>query len=356
MLSCYNHGMDKIFTVPLKGRSTEVWSAASDGDLKARLDSYGKNVLYVFDDNTAPVYGGSLPENSLVLPHGENWKNWDSVDRILTKAFELGLARDSLFIGFGGGVILDMTAFAASVFMRGASAVLVPTTLLAMVDATLGGKTGIDYQGGKNAVGTFFPAQDVLIDSRTLSSLPDKEWRCGLGEVVKHAFLSEDRRLHSFLADNRRCILSRYEEAVSEMIRLSLEVKIWYITRDPEEKLGIRSSLNLGHTFGHAWESMSGFSVSHGEGVAWGTARALELGMELGVTDKDWGRDALDLLESFPFSLSGRISPDSFPSFLKAVSKDKKKKGGAVRFILMEGQGRPVLRVLSDEEIRRTVV
>ena len=347
--------MDRIFTVPLKGRSSEVWFAAADGDLKAKLGSYGKNVLYVFDDNTAKVYGEPLPGNSLVLPHGESEKDWRSVDKILTKAFELGLARDSLFIGFGGGVVLDMTAFASSIFMRGAACVLVPTTLLAMVDATLGGKTGVDYQGAKNAVGTFFPARDVLIDSRTLSTLPEKEWMCGLGEVVKHAFLSADHGLHDFLSGNRQRILARDAETVSEMIRLSLEVKIWYITRDPEERLGIRSSLNLGHTFGHAWEALSNFTVSHGEGVAWGTARALETGIALGVTDRAWGSEALGLLSSYGFALDGRIAEEDFPSFLKAVSKDKKKKGGEVRFILMEGQGKPVLRVLSEAEIKKAV-
>ena len=347
--------MEKIFTVSLKGCSTDVYFASSREDLKEKLSSYSDNVLYVFDDNSLQA-SGFFPSRSVVLPPGESEKNWPSIEKILSTAFSCGLARDSMFIGIGGGVILDMTAFAASIYMRGANVILVPTTLLSMVDATLGGKTGIDFDMIKNGVGTFFPARDVLIDTSILSSLPENEWMCGLGEVVKHAFLSENSNLHDFLVSEKEKIMARDPETVSEMIRLSLEVKISYITRDPEEKLGIRSSLNLGHTFGHAWETLSDFTVSHGEGVAWGTARALETGMALGITDRVWGEKALDLLSLYGFDLSARIDEKDIQGYLSVIKRDKKKKGGAVRFVLMEGQGKPVLKVLSDDEIVRAVL
>lgn len=346
--------MDRIFSVPLKGGSyTDVFSAESLGELENALLEYKDNALFVADSNTERY----LPDgvNRLVLPPGEKEKNWASIDRILSAALSLGLARDSVFVALGGGVILDMTAFAASLYMRGARAVLVPTTLLSMVDATLGGKTGIDYGGGKNLVGTFYPAESVIISPDTLSTLTDKEYRCGLGEVVKHAFLSSDRRLYDFLLSNREDILRRNSAVMGEMIKLSLEVKIEYITRDPEEKKGIRSALNLGHTFGHALEAMRGFEVSHGEGVAWGMGRAFEVGKNIGETPSDYADEALSLIDSFGFDTSYRVRKEDFPSFYGAIGKDKKKKGGEVKFVLMKGQGEPVLLPLEKKTVEEAV-
>ena len=302
-------------------------------------------------------------------------KGWESVSRMISGALELSLARDGVFIGFGGGVVLDLAAFASSVYMRGARLVLVPTTLLSMVDATLGGKTGFDYKGIKNLVGTFYPAEAVLIVPETLRTLPDSEFRSGLGEVVKHALLSEDTRLWEFLEENHDRIMARNSEALSEMIRLSLEVKIWYITRDPEEKKGIRSALNLGHTFGqdpeekkgirsalnlghtfgHALESVNGFSISHGEGVAWGMHMALRAGTALGITPKEFAEHAFSLLSLYGFDCRYSVSDEGFPDFMKAIHSDKKKKGGSVKFVLMEGQGRPVLTALDDAVVRDAV-
>ena len=347
-------GMEKMFSVPLKGGAyTDVFSISGIENLREVLLSYGGNSLFVADDNTACYLPSGV--ESIILPPGEKEKNWASVDRILSKALSIGMARDSVFVAVGGGVILDMTAFASSLYMRGARTVLVPTTLLSMVDATLGGKTGIDYGGGKNLVGTFYPAESVMIASDTLKTLPDREYKCGLGEVVKHAFLSSDRRLHDFLDCNKKAVMERDSSVLGEMIRLSLEVKIEYITKDPEEKKGIRSALNLGHTFGHALEAMRGFEISHGEGVAWGMGRAFDAGRMLGITPTEYADEALSLIRDFGFDTSYRISKDDFPAFYSAIAKDKKKKGGEVRFVLMEGQGKPVLLPLEQSTIMEAV-
>ena len=173
--------------------------------------------------------------------------------------------------------------------------------------------------------------------------------------MVKHALLSEDTRLWEFLEDNHDRIMARNSEALSEMIRLSLEVKIWYITRDPEEKKGIRSALNLGHTFGHALESVNGFSISHGEGVAWGMHMALRAGTALGITPNDFAERAFSLLSLYGFDCRYSVSDEGFPDFMKAIHSDKKKKGGSVKFVLMEGQGRPVLTALDDAVVRDAV-
>ena len=345
--------MEKLFTVPLGGgASTDVFLLPLE-ELHDKLASFRDSIL-VADSNSSSYapQGDAL----LVLPPGESEKRWESIDRILSSALSHGLARDSAFVAVGGGVILDMTAFASSIYMRGARCILVPTTLLSMVDATLGGKTGIDYGGAKNMVGTFHPAESVLIVPETLSTLPVKEYMCGLGEVVKHAFLSADRTLHGFLTQNRDSVLRRDAAVLPEMIKLSLDVKIQYITRDPEEKMGIRSALNLGHTFGHALESIRGYSISHGEGVAWGMVKALRIGQRLGITPGDYASECMDLIRSYGFDTDSRISSEDFPRFCDAVMKDKKKKGGEVKFVLMEGQGKPVLRALSRDEIGEAVL
>ena len=333
--------MEKLFSVTLAGgRKTEVFLASPGEDLAVGSD-------FIVTDANAGQYLGSRTAD-VVLPPGEGSKNWDSIDRILSSALAMGLARDSLFVGLGGGVILDMTAFAASIYMRGARVSLVPTTLLSMVDATLGGKTGIDYGGGKNLVGTFFPAEAVIIAPWTLKTLSDAEYRSGLGEVLKHAVLSQDDRLFRFLEENRNGVMGRDDAILAEMIRLSLEVKISYIERDPEERTGIRTALNLGHTFSHALESYMD---------AWGTAAAIRTGARLGITPQDLASRTLALLSLYGFSSDAyRIPADDFASYSAAIGKDKKKSRGSVRFVLMEGQGKPVLIELPEDEIRKAVI
>lgn len=346
--------MERIFSVPLKGGTvTDVYMLDTMGELADVLNEQGSSIL-ISDENASRLLP-SIPGGAVIIPPGEKEKSWESVEKMLEGAASLSLARDSVFVGFGGGVVLDLAAFASSVYMRGARLVLVPTTLLSMVDATLGGKTGFDYLGIKNLVGTFYPAESVLIVPETLRTLPDSEFRSGLGEVVKHALLSEDARLWEFLESSHDLIIARDRDALSEMIRLSLEVKIWYITRDPEEKKGIRSALNLGHTFGHALESMNGFSISHGEGVAWGMHKALAAGLALGLTPEDFAARALSLLRLYGFNGDHMIPDDRFPAFMKAIRSDKKKSGGSVKFVLMEGQGKPVLTALDDNAVKAAV-
>ena len=346
--------MERIFSVPLKsGQITDVYSSANIDDIWESLEDIVNNALFVADSNTMHY----LPKNvtSLVLPAGECEKKWDSIDQILSKALSAGLARDSVFVAVGGGVILDMTAFAASLYMRGARLVLIPTTLLSMVDATLGGKTGIDYGGGKNLVGTFYPAESVIISSAFLSTLPEREYMCGLGEVVKHAFLSHDRRLYDYLSENRKEILARSESMMNKMIHLSLEVKIDYITRDPEEKKGIRSALNLGHTFAHALESITNYKIPHGHAVSWGLSRAAELGVMMGITDKNLKDDIDFLLSLYGYDTSLRIRKEEIPLFLSYKEKDKKRGKNGVNFVLMRTYGDYVLTV-PDESLLIKVI
>jgi 3-dehydroquinate synthase len=287
--------------------------------------------LLVFDENTAVAFGGGA--GAAVIPAGEKGKSWTSVESILAAALAQGLTRSSAIIGVGGGVVCDVAAFAASIYMRGCTAALVPTTLLAMVDAAIGGKTGINFGGYKNMVGTFRPAAEVRICLDTLATLPGREYRSGLAEVIKTAALG-DAALFARLESERERVLARDPGIVGEAVRRCAAVKVKVVQEDLTEK-GPRAWLNLGHTFAHALESVTGMErYTHGEAVAWGMARAMDLGVRLGVTDPAWARRLQGLLEACGFAT--RIDGIDAQALLAAMGRDKKKRAGGLRFVLQE--------------------
>ncbi len=314
--------------------------------------------IYVVDKHTEPLLrrcAGFDPKAPLVsLEPGEDHKSLDSIQKILTAALDASLGRDSLFIGFGGGVITDMAAFAASLYMRGARLELVPTTLLSMVDAAIGGKTGIDFGNAKNCVGTFYPASLIRVSVSYLASLSEAEFRSGLAEVMKTALLYAPK-LFQIMQERREHILSRDPDLMLEVVKRCVQAKARVVERDLKES-GERMYLNLGHTFGHALESVAGFGrVSHGDAVAWGIGRALNLGLRLGITDPEYLTDVLPVLESYGWctapvhpALSGG---DRSRELLAAMKNDKKKKGGAVRFILQREMNSTLAQTVSDEDV-----
>jgi 3-dehydroquinate synthase len=304
--------------------------------------------LQVCDTNTAGLFPDrGIPRHT--WPAGEAHKAWPQIDSVLNRALELGLARDSTMAGIGGGVVTDMTAFAASLYMRGCRLVLVPTTLLAMVDAALGGKTGIDYGGFKNLVGTFYPAHELRIWPGALATLPDRDFRSGLAEAIKHAFLVDAHLLELF-ETRRDSILARDPAVLEELVFRAVMVKVGVVERDLRET-GERAFLNLGHTFGHALEAVAGFdgSWTHGEAVCWGMGRALDLGVALGKTDPGWRDRANALMEAYGFrSRAPGFDP---AAILAAMKNDKKKKGGLVRFVVQEAQGRTFQQAVEDRDV-----
>lgn len=352
-----NEDMNTLRIVTLAhGKESTVLLADDLKDLSAHLGNYGRSVLWVFDTNTAKLFK-QLPPVHVVLESGEASKNFTSLERILSSAMDEGIARDGRIIGFGGGVVCDMAAFAASVYMRGCHLTLVPTTLLCMVDASVGGKAAIDFKGLKNMVGSFYPADEVLISFDTLRTLSDKEFLNGLAEVIKHALLSQDEELYKLLLTKKNEILSRESEVLKTLLERSLAVKIWYIEQDPTESLGIRQMLNLGHTFGHALESSSHFALGgHGICVAWGTGRALEAGVALGITDKAYASGATKLFKSYGYDMDYRIGRGDWIDFREHLLKDKKKEAGKVLFVLMEGQGKATLKPLDMQVVQHLVI
>lgn len=346
--------MRKLFDTTLgDGKVTSLLITSSPSSLEERIGKLGSFII-VADENTLRY--SPFPEKTLVLESGEENKRMESLERILTFALSSSLGRDSYFVALGGGVVCDMTALASSLYMRGCRLILCPTTLLCMVDATLGGKTAIDYMGMKNLIGSFYPADEVIVPAYTLSSLPQSEFMSGMGEVVKHALLSSDNDLYDFLMDNRKKILDKDNAVLERLLELSLLVKKDYIERDPKETKGIRSVLNFGHTFGHALESVTNYTVSHGIAVVWGMKKALTAGLLLGLTPQDFYLWSVNLIALFPFECSFKVDKKGYAAFLEATKKDKKKKGGRTNFVLLRERGEAVLRPLEDDQILALLV
>jgi 3-dehydroquinate synthase len=305
--------------------------------------------IVICDENTSAIADkitGAEKLPQCVLKSGEENKNRDSVFKILSVAFNAGLGRDSSFIAVGGGVIGDLAGFASSIYMRGCRFVFVCTTLLGMVDASIGGKTGFDLFGIKNLAGSFYPAQKVFLPVGCLSSLPLKEWKSGMAELIKTAILDGDDFLEEIAA-----LLPEKTSAFAdplillddarfvECVKRSALYKGGVASEDFRES-GKRALLNLGHTFAHALEAAAGLgNVTHGEAVAWGIACACKLGVFLGVTPQERAEKIKSLIVSFgydcecPHPLIGDTD-----MFINAMKSDKKKKDGKLVFIVPGAQ------------------
>ena len=295
----------------------------------------------------------------LILGAGEPFKTIESVLAIVKAALDGNAQRSAVFVGIGGGVITDMTAFAASIFKRGAHCELVPTTLLSMVDAAVGGKTGCDFDSYKNMIGSFFPAQKIHICPSFIESLPQHEYRSGMAEVVKTALLYSPE-LFEKLEKSPEILQDRKNPLVAEAIRICVNAKAKVVEQDLTEK-NIRMQLNLGHTFGHALESKAGLGVvTHGDGVAWGMARAADLSARLGLCTKEYCERVKKCLSSFGWETGAIHSAmkEKFASdeeiasvLLSAMKKDKKNSSDKVRFILQANVGETVITEVPESDI-----
>jgi 3-dehydroquinate synthase len=301
-------------------------------------DGIGEGSFHVADSRTAQY----LPPSATAfrLPPGEAAKSWDDLHQILSAMLAADLTRDATVVGVGGGVVCDVTALAASLYLRGCRLVLIPTTLLAMVDAAIGGKTGINFGGYKNIVGTFYPANEVRICPETLATLPEREYRSGLAEAIKTALLGDERLLATLENEYPR-VLDRDDELLEELVWACVMVKGSIVETDLTET-GVRAYLNLGHTFAHALESVQGLgSWSHGEAVAWGIAQAMVLGVAAGITDASYAERVRDLLFRYGYRIDPL--PDSAGVIRAAMQKDKKRRGSRLRFVLQERVGQTVV-------------
>lgn len=266
-----------------------------------------------------------------VFKAGEGSKNLSTVERIYRKAAGAALDRDSVIVALGGGVPGDVAGFVASTYMRGIRFVQIPTTLLAMVDSSVGGKTGVDLPEGKNLVGAFWQPSLVLIDPSFLKTLPERELRCGMAEIVKTAVIL-DGRLFKTLEREGGKLLKLKTPSISKVIARCCELKAQVVSADEREG-GLRAILNYGHTFGHAIETATGYdSIAHGEAVSIGMCMAADLAVGAGVLDRKSAERQESLLESL--SLPRRISGCDPEEILSAMYKDKKTRGDKLNFVL----------------------
>lgn len=292
------------------------------------------NSIIVTDENVAKHHLKKINiERSIIIPAGEEHKNLETVSRLWKAFLENGLDRKSTVIALGGGVVGDLAGFAASTYMRGIDWVAVPTTLLAMVDASIGGKTGFDLPEGKNLIGSFHPPKLVLADPSLLLTLSDRDLRSGMAEVVKHGIIA-DSELFALCSNGMDWVKNNLEE----IVKRAMAVKIKIIEEDPYEK-GIRATLNLGHTVGHAVELVSGFKLSHGEAIAIGMVAEARYAVQIGAAVR--GLDEAIESTLSHLGLPTRI-PEEFSreEIIRVMRVDKKRNAKSIRFALPVGIGR----------------
>ena len=304
----------------------------------------GRGVVLVTDDLVAPLYAAALTASlgavsqltEVVLPAGEAHKNLKSIQTILDAALADKHERGSLFIALGGGVVGDMTGFAAASFLRGVDFFQVPTTLLAQVDSSVGGKTGVNHAMGKNLIGAFHQPRHVVIDLETLESLPEREFAAGLAEVIKYG-LVRDTVFFDWLVENVQLLKTRDTEALAFAIQRSCHIKAEVVAQDEREG-GVRAHLNFGHTFGHAIERLQGYGEwLHGEAVAAGRVIASRLSVAKGSL----APSAVEQLEAFnhalglPVALPRELPPRSY----ECDGQRQKVAAGKVRYILLREMG-----------------
>ncbi len=319
------------------------------GELIAGLP-VGRKVLLVTNTTVGPLYAGRVADSleraglkvtRAEVPDGEQYKSLSSAELLYDRAFTAGLDRRSAVVALGGGVVGDLAGFVAATYMRGVPFVQLPTTLLAQVDSSVGGKVAVNHPRGKNIIGAFYQPALVISDTTTLSTLDNRELRSGLAEVIKYGIIGDDR-FFNWLEQNMQQVLALEPEALAQVIEQSCSNKARVVEQDETEQ-GARALLNLGHTTGHAIETLAGYGYyTHGEAVAIGTAVAAQLGLQMGRLS----RDAVDRITGL-LKLAGL--PTNVPAelaaadIISAMYGDKKTVGGAITFVVPVDIGRAII-------------
>ena len=314
-------------------------------------------VVVVSNELVAPLYidrinqlFGDVGFTSVILQDGERFKTLDSVNQIYDHLINGKYDRNTTLVALGGGVVGDIAGFAAATYQRGIKFIQIPTTLLAQVDSSVGGKTGVNHQFGKNMIGAFYQPQCVIADTDVLATLPAREIRAGLAEVVKYGLINNSR-FFSWLEERSEEILGLDDQCVAELIHVCCEEKARIVSSD-EKEAGVRALLNLGHTFGHAIETATGYEkLLHGETVAMGIVMAADLSKRLGWLDSSDAFKIRQVLEEnfgLPVVPPGGITIERY---FELMSSDKKVEQGKIRFILLKGIGQAVIEGDVESEL-----
>lgn len=327
------------------GRSLLLMGGTMD-DIRGLLPNNG--LFIITDTNVSRLWGHLFPPGEvLVIEAGEKSKTLETAGDLCRRMLLAGADRSSFILGFGGGVVCDVAGLTASLFMRGVRHAFVSTTLLSQVDASIGGKTGVNLGDYKNIIGTFRHPEFVLCDYSVLSTLPETEFRSGLGEVYKHAAI-RDRNLFFDLTASDETLASRDPEKLGEIILRAVKIKAAIVRRDPMEH-GVRKVLNFGHTFGHVLETQ--YNLPHGIAVAQGMILAAELSAWKGVMKHSELKIISTALER-----AGLLPEMLMPANIVArIARDKKGESGSIDFILLESVGRAIIRRLSLTDIQEFV-
>jgi 3-dehydroquinate synthase len=317
--------------------------------------------LIVTNTTVAPLFARQLAQalearhksiHVVELPDGEEHKNWQTLNLIFDALLQNGCDRKTVVYALGGGVVGDMAGFAAASYMRGVPFVQVPTTLLAQVDSSVGGKTAINHPLGKNMVGAFYQPQCVVCDIDTLASLPAREFSAGLAEVIKYGPIA-DMELFAWLETHIDALMARDADALAHVIKRSCEIKARVVAQDEREG-GLRAILNFGHTFGHAIETGLGYGQwLHGEAVGCGMAMAMLLSQRLGGVDEAMVRRLTWLLRKANLPTVGpALGADRY---LQLMGRDKKAEAGEIRFVVIDRPGSASVRSAPDEVVRQVI-
>lgn len=323
------------------------------------------SAVVVSNTTVAPLYAEQLAHTlglryaSVIrvnLPDGESYKDWKTLQRVFDALLENACDRKTVLFALGGGVVGDMAGFAAASYMRGIPFVQVPTTLLAQVDSSVGGKTAINHPLGKNMIGAFYQPQLVVCDLDLLKTLPVRELSAGLAEVIKYGPIA-DMDFFTWVERNIESLLTMSPDTLAYAVRRSCEIKAHIVGLDERES-GLRAVLNFGHTFGHAIESGMGYGKwLHGEGVGSGMVMAAHLSLKLGLVEEQFVNRLTRLISKAGLPVKGPILStfDNSGRYLELMRVDKKSDAGEIKFVLIDGPGRAVLRSAPDELVREVI-
>ena len=322
------------------------------GESMDRLEQYipaGRRTIIITDRVVRDLYGKRFPHADVIsIGTGEKIKTLATIQNIMEKLIQLEADRSAFIVGIGGGIVCDIAGFAASVYLRGVDFGYVSTTLLAQVDASVGGKTGVNFSGYKNMVGVFNQPGFVICDTALLETLPAVEIACGFAEIVKHAIIA-DADMFAFLEQNSQKALALERSVIQRLVYDSVCIKAGVVEQDEREK-GVRRKLNFGHTFGHAIEKTAG--LRHGEAVGLGMVIAGALSVEKGLLRPEEHDRIVALLEGLGLPVRMEVDREAV---LDAMQKDKKRQGDSIKFVLADGLGKAVVQDVDLKELADVV-
>lgn len=325
------------------------------------LNLGNKKVCIISDTNVSTLYLESVTAlvsnhaaltDSFIFPAGEDNKNLVTVNQVYEYLIQKGFDRNDLLVALGGGVVGDLTGFVAATYLRGIDFIQLPTTLLAMVDSSIGGKTGVDFLSYKNMIGAFHQPKAVYINTSVLNTLNENQYSSGFGEVIKYGLIS-DKTYYQWIKTHHKELLDKDTDCLEEMIYQSCFNKKIIVEQDPKEQ-GIRAFLNFGHTIGHSIEKYMNFQLLHGDCVALGSVCSAYLSYKRNYIDKEQLLDIIDTLNLF--HLPTKLSSLDSNEIIQGTKKDKKMEGGKIKFILLKTIGQAVIeKDIFDEDIKEAI-